>query len=124
MPIQTSVSAFEPHISMAQEEDTTRSDSWNDGWLATIRRELHEHGRFEHLYVSIGDEGMVDYWVVIPDRDLDLVRRLVEEQHKIVRLFGSGQQRPPFNLDFHIVYGKGRDAKTLVPSDAFRVPDF
>ena len=93
-------------------------------WLSKIRTEVYKHKEVEALYVSIGEEGLVDYWIVIPQRDITLVRTLVECQQKdIVALFVR-EHGAPFQLDFHIIYREGREVENLVPSDAIEIPDF
>ena len=59
------------------------------------------HPAIEAIFVSKGV-----YWVVIPERDIALVR-------DIAILFSQ--------LDFHIVYRNGRDMNELVPIEAKEV---
>lgn len=101
----------------------SQSHQGNDGWLALIKQCVYvNHPRVEDVYVSIGDEGLVDYWIVIPTRDVALVRRLIEDQQQnIIRLFAR-TPNPPFQLDFHIIYREGREVSDLVPSGAIRIP--
>lgn len=102
------------------------SSNWNDssdsGLLTRIRGAVYtEHPEIQAAWFSISDERLADYWIVIPERDVALVRRLLEEQQqKVIRLFAN-TANPPFQLDCHIVYGVGRDASSLVPSGATRI---
>ena len=105
-----------------EQEDVDISDSLSAGWLTTIRAEVFKHTEVEDLYVSIGDDLIVDYWIIIPHRDIGVVRTLIKSQQKnIIGLFATAD-KPPFQLDFHIIYRAGRASRELVPSDAFRVP--
>ena len=105
-------------------ENQTVSDVVTDGWLGKIRSEVYKHPQVEELYVSISNELLVDYWIVIPHRDIALVRTLVEDQRQnIIGLFAR-TPNPPFQVDFHICYREGRPARELVPSDATLIPKF
>ncbi len=70
----------------------------------------------EHLFVS-RDREEVDYWVVIPERNIETVRVLVKQQQAIIRLF-MATANSPLQVDSHIVYCEGRDATELVPNAA------
>ena len=107
-----------------EQEAQALSDVVADGWLTRIRTHVYNHPEVEELFVSIDAEPVVDYWIVIPRRDIGLVERLVEDQQKkILRLF-AGTANPPFQLDFHIYYREGRVAKDLIPSNGIRIPRF
>ena len=106
------------------QQPRTTSDVDRDGWLALVRFHVYRHPEVEELYVSVDTEPVIDYWIVIPHRDIDLVERIVEDQQrKIVRLF-AGTSAPPFSLDFHICYREGRVARNLIPSNGMLIPRF
>ncbi|MCH8185540.1 MAG: hypothetical protein IH862_05510, partial [Chloroflexi bacterium] len=99
-------------------ERSSVSDNDNAGWLSLIRTTVYSNPGVVSLYVSFGEERLVDYWILIPHRDTELVRELVRNQHKnIVSLFAQ-TSHPPFQLDFHIIYREGRDDLSLVPGGA------
>lgn len=109
----------------SQQESSVPSEPFSAGdWLSKIRREVYAHREVEDLYVSIGDEELVDYWIIIPQRDLELVGRLIEDQYARIIIPFAETGRPPFGLDFHIIYLEGRDPEDLVPRRAIRVPNF
>ena len=97
------------------------SDSLANSWLSRIRKTVYANPAVEALFVSKGEEAVRDYWVVIPKRDIALVRKLIsDQQEKVLSLFA--QTDAPFQLDFHIVYRNGRDVKELIPSEAISLP--
>ena len=114
--VGTNGTADRPFIENVQEE---MSDNVDNGWLRFIAKRVYAHPAVEQLFVSIDDED-VNYWLVIPERDIETVRALVREQHSIVCLF-TDVPNPPFQLDFHIIYREGHEAQALVPSDAKRI---
>lgn len=102
-------------------EPPTISDSQTDSWLHRISESVYANPAVEALFVSKGEEAVRDYWVVIPERDIALVRKLINDQkEKVLSLFAQ-TENVPFQLDFHIVYRNGRDIKELIPSKAISV---
>jgi len=100
------------------------ANSQDAGWMAKIRQETYKNPKVESLYTTLDDEARVDYWIVIPHRDIELVRELIKDQQKHVIDLFAGTDHPPFQLDFHIVYREGRDARDLVPDKAIEIPNF
>ena len=97
-------------------------DSQSHSWLSRISETVYANPAVESLFVSRGEEAVRDYWVVIPERDIALVRELIsDQQEKVLSLFAQAENAP-FQLDFHIVYRNGRDVKDLIPSEAISVP--
>ena len=98
------------------------SDSQSHSWLNRISKTVYANPAVEALFVSRGEEAVRDYWVVIPERDIALVRELIDDQQeKVLSLFAQ-TENVPFQLDFHIVYRNGRDINELIPSTAISVP--
>ena len=98
------------------------SNSVTDSWLHRISETVYANPAVEALFVSNVEEAVRDYWVVIPERDIALVRELISvQQEKVLSLFAQAENAP-FQLDFHIVYRNGRDVKDLIPSEAISVP--
>lgn len=113
-----------PQHQWEESRPSTTTASHREGWLARVRTAVYRYKDVEDLYVSVGQDPVVDYWIVIPKRDISLVRRLMDAQQKyIIPLFTSGEEAP-FQLDFHIVYREGRDISILVPTDAIHVPRY
>lgn len=94
-------------------------DQQKDGWISYIREVIYAVAEIEKVYVEIADK-QVDVWVIIPKRDIAVVRQIVERQGEIVRAFASVED-PPFLLDFHVVYRNGRDESLFVPELAIRL---
>lgn len=97
------------------------SDSQTSSWLNRISQIVYANSSVEALFVSKGEEAVRDYWIIIPERDIALVRELVRDQEKVLSLFAQAENAP-FQLDFHIVYRNGRELKELLPSKAISVP--
>ncbi|PKB60903.1 MAG: hypothetical protein BZY79_06675 [SAR202 cluster bacterium Casp-Chloro-G4] len=96
-------------------------DSQSQSWISMISETVYANPAVEALFVSRGEEAVRDYWVVIPERDIALVRELIsEQQNKVLRLFAHTDA--PFQLDFHIVYRNERDINELIPSEAISIP--
>ena len=97
------------------------SDSRTNSWLHRISETVYANPAVEALFVSKGEEAVRDYWVVIPERDIALVRQLISDQQEKVLCLFVQTANAPFQLDFHIVYRNGRDIKELIPSTAISV---
>lgn len=109
-----------PIISVDNKRSFDSSDQCADGWIALIREELYANPSVEDIFVSIEDNN-VDVWVVIPKRDISVLRQLVEGEGRIVEMLVSGKH-PAFLIDFHIVYRSGRNLEELAPTRAIRLP--
>ncbi len=107
-------------ISVVSKRGFDSSDQRVDGWIALIRDELYTNPSVEDIFVSIEDNN-VDVWVVIPKRDITILRQLVEIEGRILEILVSGE-RSPFLMDFHIIYRCGRNLKELTPTRAIRLP--
>lgn len=100
--------------------DIDSSDQHVDGWIARIREEFYSNPSVESIFVTIED-GNVDVWVVIPKRDIHVVRRISEGEGRILRMFAAAEH-PVFFLDFHVVYRADRSEKDLIPTGAIQLP--
>ena len=91
-----------------------------NGWLSLIKEGLYANPSVEDIFVSIaGSE--VDVWVVIPERDLAILRQITEKEIELYKTLVSGES-PPFLIDFHIIYRCGRNVEELAPTRAIRLP--
>jgi len=95
------------------------SDQNVNGWLSLIREELYSNPSVEDIFVSIEDSD-VDVWVVIPERDLAILHQIVEVEGELFDTLVSGES-PPFLVDFHIIYRRGRKIEELAPTKAIRL---
>lgn len=91
-----------------------------DGWIARIRDELYSISSVEDIFISIEDTD-VNVWVVIPERNITILRQLVEIEGRILEMLVSGEH-PAFLIDFHIIYRCGRNIEELVSNRAIRLP--
>ena len=109
-----------PPISVTNKGGFDSSDQCVNGWIALIRKELYANPSVEDIFVSIEDDN-VDVWVVIPKRDISVLRQLVQGEGRIVEMLVSGEH-PAFLIDFHIIYRCGRSIDEVAPSKAIRLP--
>ena len=91
-----------------------------DGWLAHIREELYSNSSVEDIFYSIKDSN-VDVWVVIPKRDITILRQLVEIEGRILGMLVSGKH-PAVLIDFHVIYRCDRNVEELVSNRAIILP--
>ena len=96
------------------------SDQNLNGWLSLIREQLYSNSSVEDIFVSIEDSD-VDVWVVIPKRDISIIRQLVEIEGRMLEMLVSGEH-PAFLIDFHVIYRCGRNIEELVSNRAIRLP--
>lgn len=105
-------------------EDETRemvgSNQQVDGWISRIREQLYLEPSVESVYMSI-EEANIDFWVVIPKWDIDVVHHIAESQARIMDMFGQ-TEKPLFFVDFHVIYRNGHDESELIPTLAIRLP--
>jgi hypothetical protein len=109
-----------PVISVVSKRGFDSSDQRVDGWIALIKEELYANPSVEDIFVSIEDNN-VDVWVVIPKRDISVLRQLVEIEGELFKTLVSGES-PPFLIEFHIIYRCGRKIEELAPTKAIRLP--
>jgi len=100
--------------------DVDSSNQDVNGWLSLIKSELYSNPSVEDIFVSIEDSN-VDVWVVIPERDLTILHQIVEKEGELFGVLVSGES-PPFLVDFHIIYRRGRKIEELAPTKAIRLP--
>jgi hypothetical protein len=114
---------YEDSLLLKSVDNARGFDSSNqsvDGWLSYIREKLYSNPSVEDIFVSIEDNS-VDVWVVIPEHDLAILHQIVEVEGELFDTLVSGES-PPFLVDFHIIYRRGRKIEELAPTKAIRVP--
>lgn len=99
--------------------DTALSDQSKDGWIAYIGEEFYSVPEVESIYVTI-EESYIDIWLVIPDRDIKLLRRIAEREIGVMERLAA-IELPLFFLEFHVVYRHGADETQFVPDRAIRL---
>lgn len=115
--------AYEEPLPVESVDNKRGFDSSNqgaNGWISYIRQELYSDPSVEDIFVSIEDNS-VDVWVVIPERDISVLRQLVEIEGQILEMLVSGEH-PAFLFDFHIIYRCGRNIDELAPTKSIRLP--
>jgi len=108
-----------PAISVDNKRAFDSSNQCVDGWISRIKEELYSAPSVEGIFVSIENTD-VDVWVVIPKRDISVLRQLVEIEGRILEMLVSGKH-PAFLIDFHVIYRCGRDIEDLAPTKAIRL---
>lgn len=111
---------MQPATTASNVEDSAYSDQSVNGWISQIRDALYSIPSVESIYVSIQGEE-VDIWVVIPKRDIGIVRQIAECQGRFLKMLAL-DEHSPFVVDFHVVYREGRSEEDLLPTRAFCVP--
>ncbi len=110
----------QPVISLSNKRSFDFSNQCVDGWIALIRKELYANPSVEDIFYSIEDNN-VDVWVVIPERNLNVLHQIAEREWELTKILVSGENRP-FLVDFHIIYRYGRNVEDLKPTRAIRLP--
>jgi hypothetical protein len=119
LPVMT-CEELSPIISTGSKIEVDFSNQLVNGWLSLIREALYSNPSVEDIFVSI--EGSdVDVWVVIPERDLNILHDIVEREGRLFETLFSGEN-PPFLIDFHIIYRCGCNIEELAPTKAIRLP--
>lgn len=110
--------------SLLREIPTSRSvvlsDQVESGWISYIREMIYAIPEVEKVYVEIAHK-QVDVWVIIPKRNIAVVRQIAQSQGEILRVFASAEE-PAWLFDFHVVYRDGRDESQFVPALALQLP--
>lgn len=103
-----------------ENSDIVSSDQSINGWIAYVREEFYSVPEVEAIYVTI-DENDVDIWLLIPNRDIGVVRQLAEREMNMLDRFAT-LERPQFLIEFHVVYRCDADESQYVPLRAIRLP--
>ena len=98
-----------------------KESQYSDAWIRLLRDDLFSIQGIESMYLA-RDETNVDVWVVIPKRDIDLVRKIAETEREIMSQFFNHQRDPIFYFDFHTVYMESSRVEELVPRSAIEIP--
>jgi len=118
---QTSIPwEVQPVTTASNVGDLAYSDQSINGWISQIRDALYSIPLVETMYLSIEGEE-VDIWVVIPKRDIGIVRQIAECQGRFLKMLAL-DEHSPFLLDFHVIYREGRSEEDLLPTQAIRIP--
>ena len=93
----------------------------SDAWIRLLRDNLFSIQGIESMHLA-RDETTIDIWVVIPKRDIVLVRKIAESEREIMSQFINHQRDSLFFFDFHTVYMESSRVEELVPRSAIEIP--
>jgi len=96
------------------------TDQGINGWMSRIRDELYSISMVENIFVTIEDND-INVWVVIPRRDITVLRQIVEKEDELLKVLVSGDN-PALFIDFHVIYRCDRDMEKLAPTRAISLP--
>jgi len=91
-------------------------DQTVNGWIEYLRGEFYSLPEVESVHVTI-DDNNVDVWVIIPERDFAVLREVVDREMAVLENLGD-VDRPPFLMEFHVLYRCGNAASRLIPQHA------
>lgn len=91
-----------------------------NGWIEYIKDNFYGYPQVESIYYSI-EEDNVDIWLIIPERDFSLVRRLVDLEMLVLDTFEM-DDKSLCQCEFHIIYRDGHIESDLIPKNALRIP--
>lgn len=90
-----------------------------NGWMAYMKEIFYEYPQVESIYYSI-EEDNIDIWLIIPERDFSLVRRLVDSEMMVLDTFEM-DDKSLYQCEFHIIYRDGHIENDLIPQNALRI---
>ena len=93
----------------------------SDAWISLLRQALFSLQGIESMHLA-RDDNTIDVWVVIPKRDIGLVRKIAETEREFMAQFVNPRCDPLFYFDFHTVYRESHDVSELVPRRAIEIP--
>jgi len=91
-----------------------------NGWIAYIKEMFYVYPEVESIYYSI-EEDNIDIWLIIPERDFSLVRRLVDLEMLALDTFET-DDKSLCQCEFHIIYREGHIEGDLIPQKALHIP--
>ena len=94
---------------------------YSDSWIRLLRDDLFAVQGIESIHVA-RDDTTLDVWVIIPRRDINVVRSIAETERAIMARFINHQRDPIFFFDFHTMYRESNQPSELVPLRAIEIP--
>lgn len=94
---------------------------YSDSWISLLRDELFAVHGIESIHIA-RDDTTLDVWVIIPERDIKVVRSIAETERAIMARFINHQRDPIFFFDFHTMYRESNQTNELVPLRAIEIP--
>lgn len=95
-------------------------------WMEKVANAFYDIEGVEWVYVTqqgeyIKGDAIFDFWVIINERNLDLVREIAEAKYNLLKLAPIHEDsvyRVSYVCDYHTIYRDGRDLKDIEPSFA------
>lgn len=78
---------------------------------ALFREEMKKIPQVEGVHVVPRDDGVLDLWIVIPENNYDVKKRIIEAQCLLMRVFQSVQ------FDFLILVRQDRTISEILPKE-------
>lgn len=97
-------------------ENQVISDQEINGWIEYIRGSFYGIEQVESIYYK-ADKEKVDVWIMIPDRNLPLLRKLIDVEMDVLDKF-EAESDSLYIFEFHIIYRCGAKETSLTPSGA------
>ena len=91
-----------------------------NGWISYIKEIFYSVPQVESIFYTIDDTD-IDVWLIIPKRDFELLRRLVDLEISVLDVFFS-EDSSLYRFEFHILYRNDADEYQIVPKKALRLP--
>ena len=93
----------------------------SDYLTSLLRDALFSINGIESIHLA-RDETTIDVWIVIPERDIGLVRKIAETERSLMSHFVNHRRDPLFYFDFHTVYRGTNDLQDLIPRKTIEIP--
>ncbi|GEM_PF-1945782 len=90
-----------------------------DECIALVKEEMFSILGVNSFYVSI-DEESVDVWILIPDRDTNLINRIIDKENMIIdRFITDGQTK--YLFEFHVLYQCQANEAEIIPTSSIKI---
>ena len=90
-----------------------------DDCIAFVKDEMYSISEIESIYISIDGES-IDIWILIPDRDINLVSKIIEKENNIIDRF-INERQTKYIFEFHVIYKCQADESSLVPTNSIKI---
>jgi len=127
--VESTILSFVSHeitLTYVKDEITDMDLSWasqfvrtKDECIAFVKEEMYSISEIKSIYISIDGES-IDIWILIPDRNINLIDRIIEKENKIIdRFIHDGQTK--YLFEFHVLYMCQTDESEITPSNSIKI---
>ena len=95
-------------------------DQTVNGWIAYVKEQFYTVSQVESIYYTIDDID-IDVWLIIPTRNFNLLRRLIDLEIRVLDIFSTANLSL-YRFEFHIIYRNNASEHQIVPKKALRLP--